>query len=188
MSAGDHPDEWIEFFQPAETIVLRRMSLEDVSQVHALDKLSFTMPWPERSFRYDLTENRNSALWVAEAVAGDMRRVIAMIVIWLIVDEVHIGTLAVHPDYRRKGIARRLLAQALLDGILRGMLTALLEVRRSNEPALALYRQFGFEVVSVRPRYYRDNNEDALLMTLGHLDSEKLRSLLVDKPTSETKI
>jgi [ribosomal protein S18]-alanine N-acetyltransferase len=188
MSDSGHPDGIDGAQQPVESIVYRRMSVDDIVQVHDLDRLSFTMPWPERSYKYELTENANSALWVAEAGFGDTHRVIAMIVVWLIVDEAHIGTLAVHPDYRRKGIARQLLAMALLDGIPRGMQTALLEVRRGNEPALALYRLFGFEVVSVRPRYYRDNNEDALLMTLKHLDSDKLQSLLVGRPASESEI
>lgn len=159
-------------------ITIRQMTLNDVEQVHAIDVASFSMPWTERSFRFELTENTNSRLYVAEMRSGGAApRLAGMIVIWMILDEAHIGTIAVHPDFRRLGIGRRLLAVALLEAAKEQAKQAFLEVRRSNEAAQALYAAFGFEVVGVRPRYYRDNHEDALLMTLFQLDEEALERL-----------
>ena len=146
-------------------VVIRSMRIEDLEQVHALDRLSFTLPWPESAFRYELLDNPHSLLWVAEA-GGPEARIIGVVVVWLILDEAHIATIAVHPDHRHKGIGARLLATALKNAILNGSLTATLEVRSQNASAQSLYRQFHFEIVGRRPRYYRDNNEDALLMTV----------------------
>ena len=159
-------------------VVLRPMCLEDVPQVYAIDALSFSMPWTERSYRFELTENPAASLWVAEVTSakGDSR-LVGMIASWFIIDEVHIATLAVHPDYRRYGIGRKLLAHAILHSAYKGANTAMLEVRRSNLGAQALYRQFGFTVVGVRVRYYQDNNEDALLMNLEPIDVEKIQQL-----------
>ena len=153
------------------------MVLSDVEQVHALDQASFALPWPERSFRYEVTQNSNAILRVAEiSEEGGSPLIAGMIVVWLVVDEAHIGTIAIHPDYRRHGIGRRLLAWALIESQNRGARKAFLEVRRSNLAAQALYRQFGFLAVGVRPRYYQDNREDALLLTLEKLDVTALES------------
>jgi ribosomal-protein-alanine N-acetyltransferase len=97
-----------------------------------------------------------------------------MIALWLIIDEIHIGTLATHPRYRRRGIARRLLSTALRFALQQGVRTATLEVRHSNVAAQALYSQFGFTVAGRRRAYYHDNNEDALLMTALDLDPSRL--------------
>lgn len=158
--------------------IFRPMCLEDVEQVRAIDVLSFSMPWPERSFRYEITQNESSRTWVAEALWPDGRRqVAAMLVVWLILDEAHIGTFAVHPDFRRQRIGQRLLAMALLAAQKEGALKSFLEVRQSNASAQALYARFGYEVVGKRPRYYHDNNEDALLLTLEPLNPQKLEQL-----------
>lgn len=161
----------------------RPMRLEDVEPVYAIDVLSFSLPWSERAYRYEVTENQNSRSWVVEALnAQGQARIVGMLVAWLVLDEAHIATIAVHSDFRRMGLGRRLLALALLDAAERGALQALLEVRRGNLGAQQLYRQFGFEVVGMRPRYYVDNQEDALLMTLAAIDSTLLRSLAADRP------
>jgi ribosomal-protein-alanine N-acetyltransferase len=142
------------------------MQLGDVEQVHQIDQLSFSLPWPESAYRYELTQNVASASWVAEVVRPDgMTRVIGMVVVWLILDEVHIATIAVHPEYRRQGISQQLLAVVLRAALQRGARLATLEVRAGNQAALALYRRFKFEVVGRRPHYYHDNHEDALIMT-----------------------
>src|SRR4030067_1421735 len=92
-----------------------------------------------------------------------------MIVMWLIVDEAHIATLAVEPEYRRQGIGRNLLATALREAAHIGMREATLEVRANNLAAQRLYQKFMFEIVGFRPHYYRDNSEDALIMTMKNL-------------------
>lgn len=144
------------------SVLIRPMRLEDLEAVVTIERLSFTLPWSERAYRYELTENAAARLWVAEE-AG---QVVGMLVLWLILDEAHIATLAVHPAHRQRGIARRLLLQALRSAGQEGARQAFLEVRQSNLAAQRLYQQLGFEISGRRPRYYRDNNEDALLMTL----------------------
>lgn len=165
-----------------ETMVelrFRRMQIEDVEQVYAIDVLSFSLPWSERSYRYEVNENQNSRNWVAEAVdARGHTQIVAMIVVWLILDEAHIATIAIHPDFRHRGIGRRLLAIALVHAAEHGATQSFLEVRRGNLNALALYQQFGYEVVGVRTGYYQDNHEDALLMTLDPIRVEFLREFV----------
>ncbi|MBI4760828.1 MAG: ribosomal protein S18-alanine N-acetyltransferase [Chloroflexota bacterium] len=145
---------------------IRRMTLDDLPAVVALDQMSFSLPWPERSFRFELTDNTASRCWVAEADG----EIVGMLVAWLLVDEAHIATLAVHPAYRRRGIARKLLSHALRSMAKEGAVSSFLEVRESNIAAQELYRQFGYEAVGRRKRYYKDTNEDAILMTLNGLE------------------
>jgi [ribosomal protein S18]-alanine N-acetyltransferase len=153
----------------------RSMTLADVSRVHEIDQLSFSLSWSERSYRFEITENRNSINLVAEVAGpGAPASVIGMIVVWVILDEAHIATIAVHPEYRGYGIGRKLLANGLSAAYLRGARLAYLEVRKGNLTAQKLYTKFGFKVVGDRPRYYKDNNEDALLMTLDPLQLEQL--------------
>jgi ribosomal-protein-alanine N-acetyltransferase len=148
--------------------VIRRMQLEDIPAVHTIDVLSFSMPWPERSYQFEINENPVARAWVAEKDG----RVAAMLVLWLIVDEAHVATIATHPDYRRQGIGEQILIAALTAALAEGARRAFLEVREGNQAAQAMYRKYGFEVTGRRPKYYKDNSEDALLMTL-----EKLKAL-----------
>jgi ribosomal-protein-alanine N-acetyltransferase len=134
--------------------------------VHAIDVGSFTLPWPERSLRFEVSDNPAARCWVAELEG----QVVGMLVLWLIVDEAHIATLAIQPDYRRQGLAKQLLVEALRTAYQEGARQALLEVRAGNEAAQAMYRTFGFEEVGRRAKYYKDNGEDAILMTLGKME------------------
>lgn len=153
-------------------ILIRPMRQEDLAQVRDIDRLSFSLPWPEQAYSYELLENPAARLWVAETMMPDGQRlIVGMVVVWLVLDEAHIATLAVHPEFRRRGIAKRLLVRALRSTIHEGAKQAMLEVRASNHIAQNLYRQFGFVVVGRRPRYYLDNNEDAVLMTLHRMDA-----------------
>jgi ribosomal-protein-alanine N-acetyltransferase len=151
-------------------LAIRPMRQEDLIQVRKIDQMSFTMPWPESAYNYELNENPLSLLWVAEIpTPRDSPEIVGMVVVWMILDEAHIATFAVHPDHRRKGIAMYLLAEALKGSIKHGAREATLEVRKSNIAAQGLYDRFHFEVVGNRLRYYRDNNEDALIMTVSGL-------------------
>jgi ribosomal-protein-alanine N-acetyltransferase len=144
---------------------IRRMTVEDVPAVVELDRISFTLPWTEHSFHFEVTSNPASRCWVAESgglIAG-------VVIAWLLVDEVHIATIATHPDFRRQGIAQELLAHVLKLGAEEGAVSSFLEVRESNAAAQALYHKFGYEQTGRRPRYYKDNGEDAILMTLENL-------------------
>lgn len=158
---------------------IRRMTLDDIPEAHAIDVLSFAMPWSERSFVFELTENPAARVWVAEWTGPDgSRRLAGILALWLIIDEAHIGTIAVHPEFRQLGIGRRLLAEALLGAAADGAEMSFLEVRRGNIPAQNLYMSFGYVQAGVRPRYYRDNGEDALLMNLNQINPDALRAQL----------
>ncbi len=146
---------------------VRAMTMQDLGPVQEIDRLSFSLPWPESAFTYELSDNKCSCNYVVEEENGNgLHQVVAMAVVWQIVDEAHIATIAVHPQMRGQGLGKLLLTHILSDAQQQGMLSALLEVRAGNLVALQMYQQFGFEVVGRRPHYYQDNQEDALLMTL----------------------
>jgi len=144
---------------------IRPMRIDDLPQVQAVDEISFSNPWPKNAYRFELLENQNGYCWVAEM--ND--RIVGMIVCWLIIDEMHIATIAVHPDHRQRGIGRQLVVAALKALIPQGALSATLEVRAGNIVAQNLYRYFGFENVGLRKGYYQDSGEDAVLMTVEPL-------------------
>jgi ribosomal-protein-alanine N-acetyltransferase len=142
--------------------IIRKMAVEDLEQVVAIDQSSFSLPWPPRSFYFEVTNNPASRCWVADLEG----KIIAMLVAWFVVDEIHIATIATHPDFRKQGIGEDLLSHTLQFARAEGALTSFLEVRESNEAALNMYRKFGYVETSRRENYYADNNEDAILMTL----------------------
>jgi ribosomal-protein-alanine N-acetyltransferase len=168
----------VNFPKPLPEIQIRPMQLDDLPAVIALDQSSFSLPWPESSFKYEVESNELSRCSVAEiqSPAGELT-LVAMIVIWLIVDEAHVATIAVYPDYRRQKIAQRLLAHTLIDAYHTGAVKSFLEVRRGNQAAIRMYERFGFREVGIRKKYYQDNGEDAVLMDLDPLDLEHLLSL-----------
>ncbi len=147
------------------SLVVRRMTIEDVPLAHAIDMSSFTLPWPERSLRFEVSDNPAARSWVAELDG----QVVGLLVLWIIVDEAHIASLATHHDFRRQGIAKQLLVESLDHAYQEGARSAFLEVRAGNEAAQRMYQSFGFEEVGRRKRYYKDNDEDAILMTLKRL-------------------
>ncbi len=163
------------------------MQEQDLEQVQEIDRLSFAMPWPAKAYRYELKENPNSYQWVAEVErvngndgfnrpeqTGGGQVVVGMVVMWMILDEAHIATIAVRPGFRGRGIAQKLMAAALMEAVQHGASQATLEVRAGNVFAQKLYRRFGFEIVGSRPRYYKDNNEDALIMTVVKLETRMM--------------
>jgi ribosomal-protein-alanine N-acetyltransferase len=158
---------------------VRRMTEEDVLVVHALDVASFNLPWPLSAYQFEVSRNPDSLPLVIE-VKDDQGnwRIAGVMVIWLILDEAHIGTIAIDAEYRRKGLARRLLGEGLMISHTKGAVAAYLEVRRGNIGAQELYRQFGFTIEGVRPGYYKDNHEDALLLTLKPLIANQIESLI----------
>jgi len=151
-------------------VSIRQMLENDLPLVQFIDETSFSSPWPEKAFRFELLENPNGHCWVAEL----KMKLVGFIVCWLIIDEMHIATIAVHPAYRGQGISKALISTGLRKLITKGALSATLEVRAGNEVAQHLYRHFGFEQVGLRKSYYKDTDEDAILMTVEPLDSDYL--------------
>lgn len=177
MSIGGKPYR-METLPAKTSFSIRPMRMEDLDRVNEIDRLSFSIPWPPSAYRFEIKDNPASLPWVAEALRPDSeKQVVGLIVVWLIMDEAHIATIAVHPDYRHRGIGRTLLAFALQASIGKGATQATLEVRSNNLSAQQLYHELGFEVVSRRTRYYHDTNEDALLMTAAGFDQGYLERL-----------
>ncbi len=165
-------------FSPVmQKIQIRRMTSADLDTVADIDSISFSLPWPRNSFEYEL-RNPVSRLWVLEVEdSSGLKRLAGMICAWVIENEGHIATFAIHPDFRRLGLGGRLLGTALLDAAREGVELVYLEVRRSNLAALQMYEKFGFRMTSIRAGYYSDNHEDALMMTLEDLDPLRLQVL-----------
>jgi len=159
----------------SQKLLIRSMNDGDIRRVQEIDRVSFALPWPDNAYAYELHQNPGSLLWVAET--SEPSEVIGFIVVWLIIDEAHIASIAVEPTHRNQGVADGLLCVALKNIIQKGFRIATLEVRANNMPAQKLYRSFGFDVVGVRPKYYQDNQEDALIMTLEGMDESYLKWL-----------
>jgi len=157
--------------RPPVTLTVEAMRLEDLDEVQRIEQASFSTPWPENAYRSELLTNRLASYLVAR-VEG---RIVAYGGMWLMVDEAHITTFAVHPAWRRQRIGERLLLAFLDLARDRHAREATLEVRLSNLAARRLYEKYGFRPVGVRPRYYSDNNEDALIMTTSPLADPQLR-------------
>jgi len=156
----------------SQGLLIRRAGLADVTAIWAIEKLSFPTPWSRWSFLLELSQ-RNSRTLVASPPAPQPWQTWGYLIFWVVLEEMHILNLAVHPEYRRRGIARRLLAEGLAQARTLGAELAWLEVRPSNLAARALYKSLGFKEVGRRPHYYDDTKEDALLLTLDWGKDEK---------------
>lgn len=155
-------------------IEIRPMFMTDIHFVQEIDKMSFPNPWPIHSFEYEIKKNENSRPWVAETSISGIKQICGMAVIWNIVDEAHIGTIAVHPNFRETGLGKILLTSILLSAMDEGMETGYLEVRESNVAAISLYKLIGFNRDGLRKKYYRDNQENAVLMSIKLNDRKQL--------------
>jgi [ribosomal protein S18]-alanine N-acetyltransferase len=139
---------------------LAPMTLDDLDDVLGIERASFQTPWSRGAFRYELTENR-----VARSVIVRFgQQLTGYLCLWEIGHEIHITNLAVHPSFRRRGIARVLLGSILEEARRTGVELVFLEVRPTNVEALALYESLGFRVIGRRKGYYFDTGEDALVM------------------------
>ena len=158
------------------TLRVEPMRLADIEPVHAIERASFPIPWPSYAFRQELETNRMAHYLVAR-IDDEL---VAYGGIWLMVDEAHVTSFAVLPAWRRHGVGGRLMLELMALAVDLGAHVATLEVRLSNEAARLLYGRFGFRPVGVRPHYYSDNGEDALIMTTEALDSAPMRHRLAD--------
>lgn len=150
------------------------MTVADLPAVHAIERASFAVPWPADAYRNELATNRLASYVIARA--GDA--IVGFAGLWVMVDEAHVTTFAVDPRWRRRGVGERLLLALIDIAVARRAREATLEVRLSNMPARRLYEKYGFRPVGIRPRYYSDNGEDALIMTTEPLDSTAVRDRL----------
>lgn len=142
-----------------------RMRAEDVPEIAEIEREVFGDPWSPDSFLAEV--ERNPEIGWPVVVRDESGPVLAYAVVWFIVDEIHIGNIAVRAKGQGRGVGRALLAAVLEEGARRGMTYATLEVRPSNARALALYESFGFRRVALRKQYYRNNREDALVLALN---------------------
>ena len=136
------------------------MRPEDLDEVLAIERASFSMPWSRGAFLYEMQQNRVARCWVMH----EDGRVLGYLCLWEIAEELHITNIAVHPTCRRQGIGRTLLQGVLDDARQRKLRLVVLEVRPSNTEARTLYETFGFRVIGRRQGYYYDTGEDALVM------------------------
>lgn len=151
----------------AVDVLIQPMSVQDIPEIEVLERACFPAPWPGDVYRHELARNQLSSYWVMRpAVANGAPRILAYGGFWAMGPEVHIVTIASHPDYRRQGLGRRLLEFMIERARSAGASEITLEVRAGNHAAQAMYRAMGFATVGVRKRYYHDNGEDALVMTL----------------------
>ncbi|MFW5748949.1 MAG: ribosomal protein S18-alanine N-acetyltransferase [Chloroflexota bacterium] len=168
-------------------LILRYMRLSDVQEVVAIDRESFSTPWPARSYNYEIAESTHSYMVVLHSVPDrpgsegrSLRRLIRGFTgswetggtllayggLWKILEEAHISTIATHLAHRGKGYGEVVLAAMISKAIALEASYVVLEVRVSNTIAQNLYTKYGFTISDVKRNYYRDDNEDAYDMRL----------------------
>jgi len=157
--------------RPPLKVRIEPMRVADLPAVHAIERASFDTPWPPEAYRSELETNRLAQYLVVRI--GD--EIVGFGGMWLMVDEAHIITFAIHARWRRQHIGDRLLLAMLDIAIDAGANETTLEVRLSNLPARRLYEKFGFRPVGLRPRYYSDHGEDALIMTTDQMRDPPMR-------------
>lgn len=160
--------------RPPLKLSVEPMTLTDVPAVHRIERASFRKPWPDYAFRQELQSNRLAHYLVVRVG----QEAIAYGGLWMMVDEAHVTTFAVLPLWRRRGIGGRLMLEMMRVAKNLGARVVSLEVRLSNQPARSLYQQFGLRPVGIRPRYYSDNGEDALIMTSEPLTTPEMTDRL----------
>jgi len=182
-------------------VSVERMLLEDIPSVMEIEKTAFPRAWPEKAYRYELTENPNAYFvvarmssapqpvarrhWLAQLLKPAAQTALAPATkiagfagMWMYVDEAHIATIATHTSWRGRRIGERILLNLMREAQRRNAELVTLEVRISNHVAQNLYLKYGFEEVGRRKGYYQDNLEDALLMTVTNFATEPYRRRL----------
>ena len=140
-------------------MIITKMTESHVAQVATLEKLCFRDPWSENSVASEL--NNALSLWL---VAVDGERVAGYVGSQTVMDESDMMNVAVHPDYRKQGIATALILGLVEELRKRGSRSLTLEVRASNETAISVYSKLDFQEVGRRKNYYRNPREDALIL------------------------
>lgn len=141
-------------------LVIRSIEEDDVDQIAEIEKECFATPWPREAFLTEIRENKLARYIVAE-VDGKLAGYGGM---WLIINEAHITNIAVKKEYRGLGIGNRIVESLIYYCTAHNIERMTLEVRKSNIVAQNLYKKYGFVEYGIRPSYYADNNEDAVIM------------------------
>lgn len=145
-------------------LMIRDFTIEDIDDIYDVEINSFSDPWSKESFKDELKNN------VANYLVGCIdNRVVGYVGAWFILDEAHITNVAVKPEFRRQGIANKLIIEFINLAKINNIESITLEVRVSNIAAQTLYKTFGFIEQGIRKRYYADNNEDAIIMWLRNI-------------------
>jgi len=148
--------------EPQSIFYLKRMEESDLPSVREIERLSFSNPWSELTF---LGEIQNRSISFPYVIVHRLeKKVIGYIIFWMIKDQVQINNIAVHPHYRRRGIAEAVMTQVINQVERYGAKSITLEVRPSNFAALNLYTKLGFQVIGIRKGYYSNPPEDAIVM------------------------
>jgi ribosomal-protein-alanine N-acetyltransferase len=145
----------------APALTIRPARPEDLGPVMAIERRAFADPWPPEALFSELHSDYLRLPLVAE-IQGLL---VGYLMAWLVADQLHILNIATHPDHLRRGVATALFLAAMTEARNREMAEVTLEVRRSNTGAIAFYRRHGFHEAGIRPGYYQDNGEDAIIMT-----------------------
>ena len=167
-------------FKTNSPFVVTPMHLDDVPTVAALEQRSFPTPWSALSYQHELANNKLSHYWVIRNTSPSclLPPILAYGGYWILGDEAHISTISSHPDQRRCKLGEWLMLVLLGEARKHGALEVTLEVRVSNDAAIALYKSLGFEEVGLRKQYYSATyerpTEDALLLTIFGLDAGRV--------------
>lgn len=154
---------------------IERMQRSDVPRVMEIERQCFATPWHESAY---LTEILNRAAYYAVARLDD--KIVGYAGMWVIMDEAHITTIGVDPQYRRQKVGERVLIAMLDEAQRRGARRATLEVRESNQVAQRLYRKYGFVSAAIRRNYYSDNGENAVVMWVDDMFSQTYQNFFKD--------
>jgi len=155
-------------------LTIAPMATADVAAVTRIERASFSTVWPSDAFYNELRTNKLAHYFVGRYEG----HVVAYGGIWVILEDSHVTTLAVDPEYRGRSFGEVLLLRLIDEAIDRGAAWITLEVRASNAVAQRLYRKYGFTTVTMRTGYYTDDNESALIMWAGSLRGELYRNRL----------
>ena len=155
-------------------IKIEPLQKTQLDEVKALDQLCFDGLWTKGAYEREI-DSPNSLLL---ALMTPENQLIGIGCFWAIVEEAHITLLGIHPDYRRQGLGELLLCELLIAAVEWPLERATLEVRVSNESAIALYQKLGFQIAGRRKDYYPIPPEDAFILWRSHLDEPEFREML----------
>ncbi|MBC7227074.1 MAG: ribosomal protein S18-alanine N-acetyltransferase [Thermoflexales bacterium] len=196
MNASTHPSEPFPF-------LFRPMREEDIAEVMEIERHSFSHPWPESAYRHEIRYGTDSLFYVLQPYRepspttwwdrllrrrpGERSPIVGYVGIRFLPGEAHITTIAVHPEWRGRGLGKYILLMAIQRAMQHRVRFVTLEVRASNRVAQQLYTDLGFRVTGVQRGYYRDG-EDAWLMQLGPLDGAEMERLEEIRRATEARV